>query len=182
MGRELGGDVSIGRILHIPVTAIPIRVEPSLNGHRRLHKLAANYYRATGGIAAQGEGNWVLDAGTEIFCRSAAPLPCLEAPGVDGVFRLEASLGRFQQAIVEQPSLAGLVSKWRVDQILHATRLALRVDWLEGTSVKRGMKLDAVEKTAAEQESSGVWDRLEMTDWFNHEGGTAHYLFVCTEL
>ncbi len=182
VGREIRGDVEIGRIVEFPVTAIPIRVEPRANGAKGLRKLAANYYRAAGKVSHSGDAHWVLESEAGIFCRSAIPQHCLDAREVDGVFRLEISFGRFEQALAAAPQLGKLVSAWRVSEILHATSLATRVDWLEGTSVKRGMKLDAVEKIAAEQESSGIWERLERTDWLNDEGGTAHYLFACSRV
>ena len=70
---------------------------------------------------------------------------------------------------------------WRIDEILRATKMANRIHWLENTAVKRGMTLESVEAYAAKEESSGTWERLERTDWFNDDGGTAFYLIVCSK-
>jgi len=59
--------------------------------------------------------------------------------------------------------------------------MANRIHWLENTAVKRGMTLESVEAYAAKEESSGTWERLERTDWFNDDGGTAFYLIVCSK-
>jgi len=179
--EELNADLAVGDVLEMPLTAVPIRVEPCDQTEPFLRKLAGNYARAAGRVAVRGDTHWVLDLQPAVFCRGALPGACASSEMVDGVFRLEFTRARFDQCAVFDERLDALPRRWLVSEIRKATCLATRVEWLEGTSVKRGMKLDAVEQVALEQESTGVWQSLKRTDRMRDDDGMAHYLLLCED-
>lgn len=180
IGEGLKTDLEPGRRLRLVICAIPLRIEDRATNRAVFQRVAANYYGIAGTVTGEGPDHWVLDAGFRICVAGPLPDHCRPGGRVAGLFRLVADDPGVRRHLAGEEEIRDLESAWRIDEILRATKMANRIHWLENTAVKRGMTLDSVEGYAVKEESSGSWERLDRTDWFNDDGGTAFYLIVCT--